>query len=157
GLFLADYPHCEPFTKVYLIKYKFFANAVRAKKSLDDRNFLGSILHVCYAPELESIDETRDKLEQRRRYVSYVLNEGQSKTPLNTSGSTGSVPIVNQTDAVVSNESKSIPVYDKNNETSKRKYSEIKSSSCDESHKTESISEPKKPKLKETPKIRWRK
>jgi hypothetical protein len=80
-LVLTDYPNCEDFTKVYLIKYKKFVNAVLAKKSLDDKNFLGSILHVCYAPEFETIEETKEKLNQRKRYVTQKLaqfnqNEG---------------------------------------------------------------------------------
>ena len=70
-----DYADCEPLTRVYLVKYLNFVNAVRAKKALDDYNFLGSILHVCYAPEMETIDETREKLNLRREYVHKVLNK----------------------------------------------------------------------------------
>lgn len=70
-----DYPDCEQFTQVYLAKYTKFVNAVRAKKLLDDHNFLGSLLHVCYAPEMETIDETREKLKLRKEYVIKVLNK----------------------------------------------------------------------------------
>lgn len=76
---LTHYPNCESFTKTYLIKYKHFVNAIKAKKSLDDQTFFGSVLHVCYAPELESIDETREKLDQRERYVSKVLDKINQK------------------------------------------------------------------------------
>lgn len=79
-LCLSDYPNCEEFTKVYLIKYRKFVNAVMAKKSLDDKNFLGSILHVCYAPELESIDETKEKLSDRKRYVIQKLSQMDQKS-----------------------------------------------------------------------------
>ncbi|XP_066246408.1 RNA-binding protein 48 isoform X2 [Euwallacea similis] len=40
-----------------------------AKRLIDTRSFYGGILHVCYAPECESIEETRKKLVQRRRDV----------------------------------------------------------------------------------------
>ena len=72
-LVLTEYPNCEEFTKTYLIKYKNFLNAIKAKKSLDDYNFMGSVLHVCYAPELESIDETKEKLNFRLKYVPSLV------------------------------------------------------------------------------------
>ena len=37
-----------------------------AKRKLDDNSFLGGILHVCYAPEYETVQDTREKLQQRR-------------------------------------------------------------------------------------------
>ena len=36
-----------------------------AKRKLDDTSFMGGILHVCYAPEFESIQDTRAKLDER--------------------------------------------------------------------------------------------
>lgn len=36
---------------------------------IDDKNFFGGVLHVCYAPELESLSETRQKLTQRENDV----------------------------------------------------------------------------------------
>jgi hypothetical protein len=41
-----------------------------AKRNLDDRAFYGGILYVCYAPEMESVAETRAKLVQRRKDVA---------------------------------------------------------------------------------------
>lgn len=46
-----------------------------AKRKLDDISFYGGVLHVCYAPELESIEETRAKLVQRRKEVHFKLNK----------------------------------------------------------------------------------
>lgn len=46
---------------------------------LDTKNFYGGILHVCYAPELETIDETRQKLIQRQRDVVYRLKNLQKE------------------------------------------------------------------------------
>jgi hypothetical protein len=38
----------------------------RAKLKRDDDNFMGALLHVTYAPEFESLEDARGKLEQRR-------------------------------------------------------------------------------------------
>lgn len=37
-----------------------------AKRKMDDLEFYGGQLHVCYAPEYESVEETRQKLKERR-------------------------------------------------------------------------------------------
>ena len=39
-----------------------------AKSQLDDRSFFGTHLKACYAPELETLQETEDKLTWRRLY-----------------------------------------------------------------------------------------
>lgn len=71
---VADYP-VEPFDEAYLVKYGTVREARFAKKMLDGKNFFGGVFHVCYAPELESIDETRGKLEERRRAVQFALRK----------------------------------------------------------------------------------
>ncbi|XP_055943198.1 RNA-binding protein 48-like [Argiope bruennichi] len=76
---LDEYP-CEEFTEVYLVKYNLFPAARIAKKHLDDRSFLGSTLHVCYAPEFETISETRLKLQERRKYVAWKTKTGKNNT-----------------------------------------------------------------------------
>lgn len=40
---------------------------------MDDYEFCGGKLHICYAPEYETIDDTRVKLEDRRRAVARRL------------------------------------------------------------------------------------
>lgn len=79
---LDDYPG-EEFTDVYLVKYSNFPAARAAKKQLDNRSFFGGILHVCYAPEFESVEETRNKLAERRRYV---ISRAKSVSRLNEAG-----------------------------------------------------------------------
>ncbi|GBO22025.1 RNA-binding protein 48 [Araneus ventricosus] len=74
---LDEYP-CEDFTEVYLVKYSLFPAARTAKKQLDDRSFLGSSLHVCYAPEFETVSETRLKLQERRKYVAWKTKTGKN-------------------------------------------------------------------------------
>ncbi|XP_015666121.1 RNA-binding protein 48 [Protobothrops mucrosquamatus] len=66
---LDGYP-AEEFTEVYLIKFLKIQSARVAKRKLDERNFFGSLLHICYAPEFESVQETRDKLKDRRKYIA---------------------------------------------------------------------------------------
>ncbi|NXJ67518.1 RBM48 protein, partial [Rostratula benghalensis] len=93
---LDEYP-AEQFTEVYLIKFQKLQCARVAKKKMDERSFFGSLLHVCYAPEFESIQETREKLQDRRKYIAKATNqrdcfvfkkvEGPKKTISKSSGS----------------------------------------------------------------------
>ncbi|XP_066053701.1 RNA-binding protein 48 isoform X2 [Chamaea fasciata] len=46
-----------------------------AKKKMDERSFFGSLLHVCYAPEFETVQETREKLQDRRKYIAKATNQ----------------------------------------------------------------------------------
>jgi hypothetical protein len=53
------------YTKNYISRH--------AKKKLDDWSFFGGVLHVTYAPEYESVEETREKLQDRRKAVAARL------------------------------------------------------------------------------------
>ncbi|XP_053117742.1 RNA-binding protein 48 isoform X2 [Hemicordylus capensis] len=70
---LDDYP-AEEFTEVYLIKFQKIQSARIAKRKLDERSFFGSLLHVCYAPEFETVQETREKLQDRRKYIAKLTS-----------------------------------------------------------------------------------
>jgi len=65
---LDEYP-VEEFTEAYWIKYKRIQSARHGKKKMDNRSFFGGLLHVFYAPEYESVDDTRCKLMERKRSV----------------------------------------------------------------------------------------
>lgn len=67
--FISDKHESEQFTETYHVIYERIQSARYAKKMLDTRNFYGGSLHICYAPELESLQETREKLMQRHRDV----------------------------------------------------------------------------------------
>ncbi|XP_031552909.1 uncharacterized protein LOC116290067 [Actinia tenebrosa] len=71
---LDDYP-TEEFTEVYLIKYARINNARYAKRKMDNKSFFGGVIHVCYAPEFETVDETREKLQERQRVVARKIKE----------------------------------------------------------------------------------
>lgn len=48
-----------------------------AKRYMDEKSFYGGVLHVCYVPEYESVEDTRLKLQDRKRYVvRAVQNKG---------------------------------------------------------------------------------
>ncbi|XP_040909306.1 RNA-binding protein 48 [Toxotes jaculatrix] len=65
---LDEYP-AEDFTEVYLVKFQKLTSARAAKRHMDEKSFYGGVLHVCYVPEYETVEDTRLKLQDRRRYV----------------------------------------------------------------------------------------
>ncbi|XP_022152542.1 RNA-binding protein 48-like [Momordica charantia] len=74
-----DAEECDEFTDVYFVKFHLVANARFAKRKLDEFVFLGNRLQVSYAPEFESLLDTKEKLEVRRREVLARLDSGRSK------------------------------------------------------------------------------
>lgn len=76
---LLDEEECEPFTDVYWIKFVHISNARFAKRKLDDYKFLANLLQVTYAPEYETLLDTKDKLEERRHTVLNRLNPNKRK------------------------------------------------------------------------------
>ncbi|XP_037651213.1 RNA-binding protein 48 isoform X1 [Sebastes umbrosus] len=65
---LDEYP-AEEFTEVYLVKFQKLTSARAAKRHMDEKGFYGGVLHVCYVPEYETVEDTRLKLQDRRRYI----------------------------------------------------------------------------------------
>lgn len=109
---LDEYP-AEEFTEVYLVKFQKLTSArfmiglilfmiVRAlrdkngkmsfgliycfraaKRYMDEKSFYGGVLHVCYVPEYETVEDTRLKLQDRKRYViRAVQNKGMLYHPI---------------------------------------------------------------------------
>ncbi|KAG6763251.1 hypothetical protein NC652_022545 [Populus alba x Populus x berolinensis] len=76
-----DAEDCEQFTDVYWIKFRLISNARFAKRKLDESIFLGNPLQVSYAPRFETVSDTKDKLEGRRKEVFARLNPGRTKGP----------------------------------------------------------------------------
>ncbi|KAI4978611.1 hypothetical protein ZWY2020_015364 [Hordeum vulgare] len=64
-----DAEDCEEYTDVYFIKFAQVSNARFAKRKLDESVFLGNRLQVSYAPQFESLLDTKEKLEVRRNEV----------------------------------------------------------------------------------------
>lgn len=69
----------ESFTETYHAVYESIQSARMAKKMLDTKNFYGGSLHVCYAPEFESLIQTRQKILQRQRDIIFRLNNLQKE------------------------------------------------------------------------------
>ncbi|XP_046397329.1 uncharacterized protein LOC124164171 [Ischnura elegans] len=74
----------DEFTDTFHIQYSRIQSARHAKRKLDGLSFYGGVLHVCYAPEMETIAETRAKLIQRRKDVACRVN---GKEPQSLMGS----------------------------------------------------------------------
>uniref|UniRef100_M4D691 RNA-binding protein 48 n=1 Tax=Brassica campestris TaxID=3711 RepID=M4D691_BRACM len=51
-----------------------------AKRKLDDSVFLGNRLQISYAPEFETLSDTKDKLETRRKEVLSRSNPQRDKS-----------------------------------------------------------------------------
>lgn len=52
---------------------------------MDEQSFFGGLLHVCYAPEFETVEETRKKLQERKAYIARATkNKGMESLLLNT-------------------------------------------------------------------------
>ncbi|XP_035737517.1 uncharacterized protein LOC118448409 isoform X1 [Vespa mandarinia] len=106
---VSNYPS-EEFTEAYHIHYEDIRSASInrtfnviynilcriAKHFLDGKNFYGGILHVFYAPELESISETRAKLMQRCKDVSVRLKRNKQDFAYNRKLSQGEQTITSQ-------------------------------------------------------------
>uniref|UniRef100_A0A8C9B7Q6 RNA-binding protein 48 n=1 Tax=Phocoena sinus TaxID=42100 RepID=A0A8C9B7Q6_PHOSS len=75
---LDEYP-AEDFTEVYLIKFLNLQSARIAKRKMDEQSFFGGLLHVCYAPEFETVEETRKKLQERNAYVARTTKNKDTK------------------------------------------------------------------------------
>ncbi|XP_078571460.1 uncharacterized protein LOC144859068 [Branchiostoma floridae x Branchiostoma japonicum] len=66
---LHEYP-AEEFTQAYWIKFDRLQAARVAKRKLDEYSFFGGVLHVSYAPEFETVQDTREKLGERRLLIA---------------------------------------------------------------------------------------
>lgn len=79
---LPDYP-TEDYTECFMVKYDRIKCARFAKIQLDGRSFFGGVLHVCYAPELETVDDTREKLQERRKSVAALTRYQEDPSNIN--------------------------------------------------------------------------
>lgn len=76
---LEEYKHLEgqnpdQFTECYHLKFASIPDARQAKIKLNKAPFYGNLLQVSYMPELETFEETLQKLETRRTEIQYRLN-----------------------------------------------------------------------------------
>lgn len=64
-----NYPQ-EPFTQTFLVQFINLQAAKTAKRMIDEKNFYGKMLHVCYAPEYETVGDVKEKVQHRLRSVT---------------------------------------------------------------------------------------
>ena len=83
----------EEFCDVYWIKFKDINSARAAKKKLDNRSFYGKCLHVCYVPEYESVEDTREKLAHRRKVIAQKTRTEMARPPEEAPRSSQPVPV----------------------------------------------------------------
>ncbi|OBZ87587.1 RNA-binding protein 48 [Choanephora cucurbitarum] len=67
-------------TDVVLIQYAHIASARLAKRKLDDKPFFTQLLRVYYAPEYESLQDLRDKFQDRYQSVHARLHQPLKRT-----------------------------------------------------------------------------
>lgn len=72
---IPDYPSEEQFTETYHVQYKRIQSARIAKRLLDGVEFYGGLFHIFYAPEYETLIETKQKLVQRQKDVAVRLKK----------------------------------------------------------------------------------
>ncbi|KJE89613.1 hypothetical protein CAOG_01048, partial [Capsaspora owczarzaki ATCC 30864] len=77
---LDEYP-CDQFQEAFLAKFTQLPVARAAKRQLDGHVFFGTPLHVCYAPEYETLADLREKFDERRRAVTARLNAQAQPAP----------------------------------------------------------------------------
>lgn len=74
-----DAEDCEPFTDVFWIKFVQVSSARFAKRKLDESVFFGNKLEVSYAPDFETLTDTMEKLEGRRKEVLGRIKHGRAE------------------------------------------------------------------------------
>eukprot|EP00736_Rhodelphis_marinus_P007232 Rmarinus@m.24298 len=74
-------PESPEFSETFRVKYSAVGMARYAKQKFSRRTFYGGNLRVSYAPEYETIQETKNKLRYRRVMVLKKLKESHSSEP----------------------------------------------------------------------------
>ncbi|KAL3308450.1 hypothetical protein Ciccas_013020 [Cichlidogyrus casuarinus] len=70
---LENYPAADAFTETFLVHVESINGARKIKRQLDDKSFFGAPIRVVYAPEFETIDETRIKFHNFRQHARHVF------------------------------------------------------------------------------------
>lgn len=67
----------EQFTEVFWSKFQKIYDARKCKRFMDAKEFYGGILHISYAPEYETKEELKDKLQKRKLEIEYTLKRNE--------------------------------------------------------------------------------
>ncbi|KAI7880211.1 hypothetical protein K492DRAFT_187995 [Lichtheimia hyalospora FSU 10163] len=74
---LDDHASATNYCDVVWIQFATTAAARIAKRTLDDKPFFSNLLRVSYAPEYETVDDLRGKLQERRFSVTQRQQQQQ--------------------------------------------------------------------------------
>jgi hypothetical protein len=66
----------DEYTEVYWVKYQEINSAQIAKRKLDDYPFYHKLLQVSYAPQFETLADTREKILMRKKDITDRLQPG---------------------------------------------------------------------------------
>ncbi|GAB5585361.1 RNA-binding protein 48 [Umbelopsis nana] len=78
---LDDHPRSTDLAHVFLIKFDTIASARKVKRKMDDTVFYGGQIRVYYAPDRETVEDTRRKLNERQAAVLQHLNPASRSKP----------------------------------------------------------------------------
>jgi hypothetical protein len=70
----------ENFSHSYHVQYASIETSRNAKKRLDDKSFYGAHLHVVYATQFETLNQTKDKIMLRKSKVLESLQDHKKPT-----------------------------------------------------------------------------
>ena len=70
----------ENFSNSYHVEYESIEISRVAKKKLDDKSFYGAHLHVIYATQFETLEQTKQKIKLRKEKVLEALQGDQKPT-----------------------------------------------------------------------------
>lgn len=76
---LDDHANATNYCDVVWIQFATTAAARIAKRTLDDKPFFSNLLRVSYAPEYETVDDLRSKLQERRYSVTQRVSHNRHK------------------------------------------------------------------------------
>ncbi|KAJ8654199.1 hypothetical protein O0I10_010147 [Lichtheimia ornata] len=76
---LDDHASATNYCDVVWIQFATTAAARIAKRTLDDKPFFSNLLRVSYAPEYETVDDLRGKLQERRYSVTQRVSYNKRK------------------------------------------------------------------------------
>lgn len=76
---LDDHTSATNYCDVVWIQFATTAAARIAKRTLDDKPFFSNLLRVSYAPEYETVDDLRGKLQERRYSVTQRVSNNKRK------------------------------------------------------------------------------
>ncbi|KAG2172207.1 hypothetical protein INT43_004748 [Umbelopsis isabellina] len=97
---LKDHPATSKLVDAFLIKLESVAVARKVKRKLDDSIFYGGQIRVHYAPERETVEDTRSKLNERQIAVTRHLQPVRLRSEPTRAMDIKTLPVGEMNDAI---------------------------------------------------------